>query len=191
MTKRKVALLGRRKIAYTVRRNARARQIGITIYPNGSVVLTVPQSDTLRSAEAFLRAKADWVLGLIRQSKTERAKRLPPPNKRYYLLNHDRARDLITSRLEHFNEHYGFRYRDVRIKNLLSQWGSCSDKKNLNFNYRIMFLSPRLRDYVIVHELCHSAQMNHSASFWRLVEEMFPNYKALEERLGRYTLARF
>ncbi|MBI4121200.1 MAG: M48 family metallopeptidase [Parcubacteria group bacterium] len=191
MTKRKVARLGRRKIPYTVRRNARARRVGITIYPDGGVVLTVPQKDTLRSAEAFLRAKADWVLGLIRKSKTERAKRLPPPNRRYFLLNQERARSIITSRLEHFNAYYRFHYRGVHIKNLVSQWGSCSDKKNLNFNYRIIFLSPRLRDYVIVHELCHVAAMNHSKPFWRLVEETFPNYKTLEEKLARYTLARF
>lgn len=93
------------------------------------------------------------------------------------------ARILVHARLEYFNQLYGFSYNRIFIKNQKSRWGSCSSKKNLNFNYRIALLPTELQDYLIVHELCHLAEMNHSKNFWKLVERAVPEYKRLNKRL--------
>jgi predicted metal-dependent hydrolase len=85
--------------------------------------------------------------------------------------------------LEHYNQHYQLQYNRVAIRNTRSRWGSCSSKKNLNFNYRILFLEPELQDYLIVHELCHLQEMNHAPQFWTLVAEQIPDYKACVQRL--------
>lgn len=90
---------------------------------------------------------------------------------------------LAHARLAHFNEAYGFALGRVAIKNHKSRWGSCSKKGNLNFNYKIALLPPELADYVIVHELCHLGEFNHSPRFWALVARTVPDHRALRARL--------
>lgn len=73
------------------------------------------------------------------------------------------------------------------IKNTKTKWGSCSSKKNLNFSYKIALLDPELQDYLIVHEMCHLAEMNHGKGFWDLVAQQIPHHVALNKKL-RYTV---
>lgn len=96
------------------------------------------------------------------------------------------ARSIVSERLEHFNQHYGLEYKKVFIKNQKTRWGSCSSKKNLNFNYRIAILPPELQDYLVVHELCHLQEMNHGANFWSLVGEQIPNYRECRNELRKF-----
>ncbi len=84
--------------------------------------------------------------------------------------------------------HYGFVYNRVAIKDARSRWGSCSQKKNLNFNYRLVFLPPHLVDYIIVHELCHLKEFNHGPNFWVLVAETMPTYKEYIQELKNIRL---
>jgi predicted metal-dependent hydrolase len=109
------------------------------------------------------------------------------PSKRsqtHYLTYKEATRVLVHRRLSELNVH-GFAYHRVAIKNMTSRWGSCSSKKNLNFNYRILFLPAHLQDYIIVHELCHLKVFNHSPTFWNLVAETAPNYKACRSELKK------
>lgn len=95
---------------------------------------------------------------------------------KHYLAHKELTRALVHARLDHFNQHYQFTFRRVSIKNQRRCWGSCSSLKNLNFNYKLFFLPPHLQDYIIVHELCHLAELNHGQQFWSLVEQQIPNY---------------
>lgn len=96
------------------------------------------------------------------------------------------ARALVHARLEHFNQYYNFTYNKVAIRNQKTRWGSCSNKGNLNFSVRILTLEPDAQDYLIVHELCHLKEFNHSSRFWDLVAQQIPDYKRIR-RLLRYT----
>lgn len=87
------------------------------------------------------------------------------------------ACDYIPARVNFLAKRNGFDYNSVRIKDQQTRWGSCSNKKNLSFNYRLMSFNKKVIDYVIVHELCHLKEMNHSQKFWKLVEEIMPDYK--------------
>ncbi len=100
-----------------------------------------------------------------------------------YNLHKECARALVHRRLEHWNQFYNFTYKRVSIKDTSSRWGSCSDLGNLNFNYRIVFLPIELVDYLIVHELCHLGELNHSKSFWELVSRAVPEYRTHEATL--------
>lgn len=100
-----------------------------------------------------------------------------------YLAHKEAARELIHARLEALNVHYGFTYNKVAIRDQRSRWGSCSKMRNLNFNYRLVFLPPHLVDYVIVHELCHLEEFNHGPSFWALVARVVPEHQVCRREL--------
>lgn len=97
----------------------------------------------------------------------------------------EHARALVHARIQYFNEHYQFRVGKVFIKNHKSRWGSCSEKGNLNFNYKIAFLPLELADYIIVHELCHLAEFNHSERFWGHVARTIPDHTHRRRHLRR------
>ncbi len=90
----------------------------------------------------------------------------------------------ILDRLKFYNNHYQLSYNKVRVKNTKTMWGSCSEKANLNFNYKVALLPIELADYIIVHELCHLKEFNHSQRFWDLVAKTIPNYDALRKKLN-------
>ena len=99
------------------------------------------------------------------------------------------ARMLVHERLAHFNSHYGFVYKKVFIRNTRTRWGSCSSRANLGFNYRIVKLAPHLVDYIVVHELCHLKEFNHSPKFWALVAETIPSWKLCRTTLRKIRLS--
>mgnify|MGYP001609645548 FL=1 len=100
--------------------------------------------------------------------------------KKEYLENKGKALALALSRIEHFNKIYKVNIGKINIKNQKTRWGSCSKKGNINFNYKIALLPERLSDYIIVHELCHLKEFNHSCKFWDLVSITIPDW--LERR---------
>jgi len=103
-------------------------------------------------------------------------KRVRRPAKSY-LAHRESARAIITQRVQHYADGFGFSYGRIAIKNQKRCWGSCSTKKNLNFNYKLAFLPIEILDYVVVHELCHLRHFHHGPSFWIEVERILPNYK--------------
>ncbi len=114
-----------------------------------------------------------WKLRLVKK----RRRRRPQPHVHHYKEHKEKARIVITERVEYFALHYGFTYGRIAIRNSRRSWGSCSSAGNLNFHYRLLFLPTEVRDYVIVHELCHLRVFNHSAAFWSEVSAILPNYK--------------
>jgi predicted metal-dependent hydrolase len=105
-------------------------------------------------------------------------KKLSTKNTKIYLDHKEDARHIILERVRYFSPVCGVSYNRVAIRNQKSRWGSCSSKKNLNFNYRLAYLPKHICDYVIVHELCHLKQMNHGPLFWQEVEKVIPNFQA-------------
>ena len=108
-----------------------------------------------------------------------------------YLANKESARTLVHGRVVHFMEYYGKHHGisvgKIAIRNQRSRWGSCSKKGNLNFNYKLVFLTPAQQDYVIVHEICHIKEFNHGKGFWNLVAETIPDWKKLRSELKNPT----
>lgn len=105
----------------------------------------------------------------------------------HYREHKELARAIVTERLAYWNQHYGFTYNRVSIKNQRTCWGSCSELGNLNFNYRVILLPESLMDYVIVHELCHIAELSHSPAFWSQVARTIPDHRAQRTHLRKMT----
>lgn len=177
--------VGGQNISYTMRRNRRAKRMLLSVYAGGRVVVTTPYALNIRSAERLLREKAGWLLAALQKLKDA-----PQPkaagNRQEYLRLREQARAHVCARLRELNEHYGFEWQRISIRNQKTCWGSCSAKKNLNFNYKILHLPEHLRDYVLVHELCHLKELNHSPRFWRLVERTLPDYKRYRRELRTF-----
>ena len=106
----------------------------------------------------------------------------------HYVKNKERARVVITEKVKKYNETYQYRLGRISIRNQKTRWGSCSKSGNLNFNYKILLLPEQLADYIVVHELCHLKELNHSQKFWNLVAKVFAGYKDMKRELKRRDL---
>ena len=98
------------------------------------------------------------------------------------------ARTELPPRLADLAGQHGFEFKKVFIKNNVSNWGSCSSKGNINLNLRLVTLPPELRDYVMLHELCHLKYLNHGPQFHALLESVCPGHRALAKQLKEYKI---
>lgn len=89
----------------------------------------------------------------------------------------EQAEKVIKNKVRECAKIIGVEYNNIRIKDTKTRWGSCSSKKNLNFNFRLMMAPERVMDYVIIHELCHLLHMNHSKEFWAAVKSYMPDFE--------------
>ena len=184
--------LNKCNIFYTLKVNKHSKYIRLAINHEGRVVVTTPRYVPQFIINNFLIQKSDWILnkieyflhfkGVLPKSKKE--------TKKDYLEYKDRALQIAQERLEYFNTLYNYKWSKITIKNQKTRWGSCSKKGNLNFNYKIVLLPEKARDYIIVHELCHLGEFNHSRNFWNLVAKTLPDYLEIRRNLRKigYTL---
>lgn len=170
-------------VTYTLRTSRRARRVRLVVRRDGQVILTVPAGSRVSTAERFLREKSRWLVAKIAEFKDREGQPIMRYTRADYLKHKEAARALVAERLAHFNTQYGFTFHRIAIKDQKTRWGSCSKKGNLNFNYKIVFLAPHLADYIIVHELCHLKELNHSRRFWQLVERALPEHRRLRREL--------
>ncbi len=167
-------------VGYTLKRSTRARTLRIAIRPDGEVVVTAPKFFGISAVERFVGKHSEWI-----QKHVVRARKRTViyVNRKEIPILKIHAAALAAVRLVHFNKLYGFKYGTISIRAQKSRWGSCSQKGNLSFNYKIAILPPHLIDYIIVHELCHLRELNHSKRFWDLVARSVPNHTALRKEL--------
>ncbi|MDD5528931.1 MAG: SprT family zinc-dependent metalloprotease [bacterium] len=108
---------------------------------------------------------------LLSQNHLDKAKEL------FMLWYKEQARQKITERVNFYCSHADLKYNKIRITDAGSRWGSCGSKNGLNFNWRLIMAPPGVLDYVVVHEIAHITEKNHSKRFWLKVETIFPDYK--------------
>lgn len=160
---------------FTIRKSYLAKRLRLAVHPDGSVVVTLPKRAAEHHAARFVAQQADWIL-----KKQAYWRAHPQPQARFtaadYKKYKEEARLRLTEIVERFARQYGFSYRAITIRNQTSRWGSCSRTGTLSFNYKLIFMSPAVQEYVVVHELCHLKEMNHSPKFWMLVSRIIPDY---------------
>src|SRR4030042_6247615 len=172
------------KVPYVLRRSKRAKRMRLVIYCDGSFVVTAPERLDFARIEDFIIEKAEWVLKKLRIMKRNgRSPVFARFSKREYEKLKEKACRLAEKKVREYNEIYGFKYEKIRIRNQKSRWGSCSKRGNLNYNYKIPLMPEDLADYVIVHELCHLKEFNHSKNFWSLVARALPDYRERRNKI--------
>lgn len=154
----------------------------------GAVTITLPFGVPENMAERFVRQKMDWLVTKIAYFRGHQSKPLVRHTRQEYLREKERARQVIKAMVERFSRAYGFRSNSISIRNQKTCWGSCSRKGNLNFNYRILYLHAAQQEYIIVHELCHLKEMNHSSRFWHSVAQILPDYRERKKALKAFSL---
>ncbi len=124
---------------------------------------------------------------IIKKQTTRKRRRPNSTSDAHYRKYKAQARKVIIQRVSTLARRCDITYGRIAIRNTCTRWGSCSSRGNLNFHYGLLFLPPRVRDYVIIHELCHLTEMNHSAAFWRLVEHRMPDYREQRRALRTFS----
>lgn len=157
------------------------RTVAVQVNSDGSVTLRVPRQATKRDIQGILKEKESWILKHIEDIKQKNA---DFDASRPALLTSDEIHELaskalsyIPERVAYYSKQLGVTYGRITIRNQKTRWGSCSSRGNLNFNCLLMLTPPEVIDYVVVHELCHRKEMNHSKAFWSEVERVLPDYK--------------
>ena len=158
-------------ISYKLIRSDR-RSIGIQIMAEG-VVVRAPKGLSAAEIDRFVQSKRDWIESHLAKMPTAQPKF---SGEEIHALA-DEALKVIPERVRHFAPLVGVTYGGITIRNQHTRWGSCSSKGNLNFNCLLMLTPDHVIDYVVVHELCHRLEMNHSPRFWAQVERVLPDYR--------------
>lgn len=176
---------------YTVIRSNR-KSICIEISTDLQVKVRAPKRMPDSQIRAFVASKDKWIidhLAIMRErlrAQETSASHRPLSDTEITALT-QRAAIVIPERVRHFAPIIGVTYGRITIRHQKTRWGSCSSSGNLNFNCMLMNTTPELIDYVVVHELCHRKQMNHSPLFWAEVEKVLPNYRDLRKELRQYS----
>ena len=157
------------------------KTVSIQVNADLSVTVRAPRYASSRELDRILREKEPWIrkqIELIREQKAKYEAEEP-----LYLTNAqirelaDSALEYIPKRAEYFSKLIGVDYGRITIRNQKTRWGSCSSKGNLNFNCLLMLAPSEVIDAIVVHELCHLKQMNHSKKFYDEVLRVFPEYR--------------
>lgn len=156
------------------------KTITIQIKPAGQVVVRCPMRMRIEEAKRFVESKSDWIEKHLAKRPVQQVEKYTP--KEIEQLR-EQARNLVTARVRYFAPIIGVTYGQIAIRTQHTRWGSCSSKGNLNFNCLLALAPPEVLDYVVVHELCHRKELNHSDRFWKEVERILPDYKARKKWL--------
>lgn len=146
---------------------------------DGKIIVRAPLRATLAEIDKVVIDNSAWIDKQMQKAQARNAQHqgLVPLSPGELQALADRALEVIPPRVKYYAEKIGVTYGRITIRNQRSRWGSCSSKGNLNFNCLLMLAPPEVLDSVIVHELCHRKQMNHSAQFYAEVERVFPEYR--------------
>jgi predicted metal-dependent hydrolase len=177
--------LSNQTIEYTLRINPRSKSIRLAIHAGGEFIVTAPPRATQMMIDSLIKLKADWIMEKINHFKNviKIPRKTKAEQKAEYLRLKNNALRIATEKVIYWNSFYNFKYKNISIKNQKTRWGSCSRNGNLNFNYKIALLPDALADYLVVHEISHLGEFNHSAKFWALVAKTIPDYATIRKEL--------
>lgn len=163
-------------------RRSKRKSAAIKITADMQIVVFVPLYVSDNEIERMVISKSKWIdehMLKVQSTIDERSKLEKITFEQVKELA-DQAVEYIPKRVKYYAEKENFVYNKITIKNLVSRWGSCSTKGNLNFNCLLMLTPDYVIDYIVVHELCHLREMNHSEKFWAEVEKIMPDYQRAE-----------
>ena len=164
------------------------RTIAIRIQPDGTVEVKAPRYVSRATILSFVESKRGWIEKKLAQAARQQEELMdnPPLDDAEIKRLAAEACRVFPERCAYFAPLVGTDYGRITIRRQQSRFGSCSAKGNLNFNLALMLAPPEVLDYVVVHELCHRLEMNHSERFWGHVARVIPAYKSSKQWLKQH-----
>ena len=167
---------------------SKRKTLGLEVKYDGTVNARVPMRAPREIIERFIREHEAWIIRKRQEWSLSGNNRddmsgLPPIETKE---GKAKIRQYIERQVEYYAKIVGVTYGRISMRNQKTRWGSCSSQGNLNFNNRLLFVPKELVDYVVVHELAHRKEMNHSNAFWNVVEKYMPDYKERRKKLREY-----
>ena len=169
---------------------SKRKTLGIEIGPDAQITVRAPLRASMGEIEEVLREKEAWILknrrrilNRIEEEEAKDPKASEPFSEEELRSLARKARVVVPERVRHYAPLLGVIYGRIAIRKQHSRWGSCSSKGNLNFNCLLMLTPPEVVDYIVVHELAHRIEMNHSKRFYEIVARILPDYKLREQYL--------
>lgn len=153
----------------------------------GTLLFRLPYRMPEKEAFRFAARHEAWIGRHYRDAMEKKAAK-PVCSEEEIRAYTEKLRPVLLHRVAYYAERMGVDYHRITIRNQKTRWGSCSTAGNLNFNWRLILLPGELLDYVVVHELAHRRQMNHSVRFWSEVEKILPDYRERRKRLKEIRL---
>ena len=182
--------MDRSPIPYRILRSNR-KTLSLEITPAGQVLVRAPRRLSVARIEAFLREKEGWLRS--RLAKYQNRDALPQLTEGEMATLRAQAAAEFPQQVALWAPRIGVTFGRITIRAQKTRWGSCSAQGNLNFNCLLMLAPAEVREYVVVHELCHRKHMNHSPAFWAEVQTALPDYETRRKWLknnGAALLAR-
>lgn len=165
------------------------RTMALTVKEDGSLMVRGPLKTAGVRADAFVEGHRDWIKSR-RETILELQKERPTYTEEERNAGIKRAGEVLSARCSYFSDRMGVVYKSISVREQKTRWGSCSAKGNLSFHWKLVLMPPEILDYLVVHELAHRKEMNHSERFWAAVEQEIPDYRErrawLKENGARY-----
>ena len=192
------------------------KTIVLKVIDSNSAVLKVPKTISDKKIEEFLKSKENWLKKTSARMKDNESfstdfdfenfiylkgkpfvstkeislefDKLDSEGKKeeirkYYLSMFWKLEELA----DKLSSETGLKYNEIKMTDSVRIWGSYNSKRQMKLNFKLLILPENLIEYVIYHELCHSIHMNHKPQFWKDLEKICPNYKALKKELNKYS----
>ncbi len=202
---------GNTAIDYSLRVSPRARYAKLQIKPYSGLEVVIPRGFPRKAIPEFVKQHSDWIRRQLHKHRQQYA--IPElPGHIYLSINQSatntdyfnfesstyqdnlnnlrswlrkQAWELLPPMLEVLSARLGLSYQKLSIRSQKTRWGSCSSGGTISLNDQLLFVPKQTAEYLMIHELCHTLHMNHSARFWRLVADFCPNYRDHESVLDR------
>ncbi len=171
-----------------IRHRRGLKRLTLRVGTGGKVTVSAPIRVSEVFIQRFIQEKMDWIENSIRIIQKKEAAQPPKIKFPGFESSKARAKKLLLERARYWAEQYGVKFNRVSIKRASTRWGSCSSKGNLNFHYKLLYLPEELREYVVVHEICHLLHMNHSRDFWAEISKSMPLWRGYKRQLQKFVL---
>ena len=164
---------------------SKRKTFAIQIDKRGNLIVRTPKNVTKAQVEVLLEKHKEWIGKKMQdfEKKTEQGQSEEITDE-MRSVGKRLAKVYFQNWTAHYAKLMGVDYGKITIREQKTRWGSCSSAGNLNFNWKLMLMPKEVVDYVIVHELAHRKEMNHSKAFWKIVETYMPDYEERKKKLG-------
>ncbi len=160
---------------YTLIRSKR-KTLSVSVKGDGSIAVRAPERAAKEQIERFLLSHKTWI-EKNREKAARENENVKPLGKEELSGLYEKAKKLLPGKVRFYAERVGVTYGRITIRTQKTRWGSCSANGNLSFNALLMLMPEKIIDSVVVHELCHRKEMNHSEKFYDLLLAVYPEYK--------------